>query len=217
MATPSVATGPVTAEGKETVSRNGLTHGLTSRKHILLHGESQEEFDARQLQLIHQWEPATRKEEETVKRIAAAEWRLTRGENLETDCFNEVMDPANPNFSEAFDKCQEKLAKITRYLGSLRSEYNKAIALIMRLQESRRRNQRNDAIAEVKSWDAEFESSMANTEAVLDEIHERVQNKANSVPEAPPEPQAPPPPVQTPVPARKPTPAWLKKPPKMRF
>jgi hypothetical protein len=66
---------PSTAEGKEIVSANGLAHGLAGRKFALIPGESQDEFDARQL--------------------AGAEWKLNRADNLETGCFSQAMEAEN--------------------------------------------------------------------------------------------------------------------------
>ena len=38
--------GPKTATGKESASRNAITHGLRAKKSLILEGESQEEFEA---------------------------------------------------------------------------------------------------------------------------------------------------------------------------
>jgi hypothetical protein len=207
---------PSTAEGKEIVSANGLAHGLAARKFALIPGESQDEFDARQLDLLAQWEPASAKEEEVVKRIAVAEWKLNRADNLETECFTEAMEAENCTFSQAFDKVQDKLKRIMRYQGSLRSEYNKAIALLLRIQEGRKRNEKNEAIAECKRSEASVHDYMAGSEAMVTQLcanHLTQKNEANST-AGPPEPQSTPQPApQEP----KPRPAWLKKPPKMRF
>ena len=189
MSTTSHATGPVTVQGKETVSRNGLVHGLTGRKHVLLQGESKEEFDARQQDLLAQWEPASIKEAEAVIRISEAEWRLTRARNLETQCFADAMTAGNLSFAEAFDKVQDKLKLIMRYQGSISAEYNKAIALIQRLQAGRVRNENPE--------------NEANSQAE---------------PPPPPEtPENPVPTTETNPGPAKDRPAWLKKPPKRLF
>ncbi len=185
MTTTSHATGPVTVQGKETVSRNGLVHGLTGKKHILLPGESKEEFDARQQDLLTQWEPASMKEAEAVIRIAQAEWRLTRAQNLETQCFAEAMTAGNLSFAEAFDKVQDKLKLIMRYQGSISAEYNKAITLIQRLQAGRVRNENPE--------------NEANSPA-----------EPPPPPETPPEP---PETLETNPGPAKDRPAWLNKPP----
>ncbi len=183
------ATGPVTVQGKEIVSRNGLVHGLTGRKHVLLPGESKEEFDARQQDLLAQWEPATQLEQEAIIRIAHAEWRLTRAQNLETQCFADAMTAGNLTFSEAFDKVQDKLKLIIRYQGSISAEYNRAIALIQRLQANRVR--------------VEKPENEANSPA-----------EPPPPQETPPEP---PQTSETNPSATKDRPTWLKKPPKRLF
>ncbi len=193
MTTTSHATGPVTVQGKEIVSRNGLVHGLTGRKHILLPGESKEEFDARQQDLLAQWEPASIKEEEAVIRIAQAEWRLTRAQNLETECFAAAMTAGNLTFADAFDKVQDKLKLIIRYQGSISAEYNRAIALIQRLQAARPR--------------IENPENEANSPA-----------EPPPLPETPSDPPPEPPSTleTNPRPGKE-RPAWLQKPPKRLF
>ena len=71
------SSGPKTAEGKAASSRNGLTHGLTANKHILL-DEDPEQFLLLLKDLYDRFHPVGLGEEKLVQRIAADQWRLDR-------------------------------------------------------------------------------------------------------------------------------------------
>src|SRR5438034_10901710 len=72
------STGPRSAEGKDKVSQNALTHGLTSEKHTVLPGEDASEFEALRRQFIRDLKPIGIMEETLVDQAASIAWKLKR-------------------------------------------------------------------------------------------------------------------------------------------
>ena len=70
-------TGPKTLEGKAAVSRNAVTHGLTSYSG-LLPGEKLEDFSDLRARVFAELAPASAIETELAERIASLLWRLRR-------------------------------------------------------------------------------------------------------------------------------------------
>ena len=70
-------TGPVTAQGKEIVSRNATTHGGTSQK-LIVSGERREDFDNLLNDLLEEYAPATPQARSLVEDAALARWFLWR-------------------------------------------------------------------------------------------------------------------------------------------
>ncbi|MDZ4798772.1 MAG: hypothetical protein SGI92_11460 [Bryobacteraceae bacterium] len=71
------STGPVSAVGKEKVSSNAISHGLTSTR-LLLPGESKEDFEALCQTVAARYDIQTRPETGLVVDLATAEWRAAR-------------------------------------------------------------------------------------------------------------------------------------------
>ncbi len=71
------STGPRTAAGKAASSGNAVQHGILSR-HLILPGESRDEFDALLLQLMSEQQPVGTLEQALVERMAVALWRQRR-------------------------------------------------------------------------------------------------------------------------------------------
>ncbi len=71
------STGPRTAVGKAASSGNAVQHGILSR-HLILPGESRDEFDALLLQLMTEQQPVGTLEQALVERMAIALWRQRR-------------------------------------------------------------------------------------------------------------------------------------------
>jgi len=71
------STGPRTAEGKTTASRNALRHGGYSEA-ILVLGEDQAEFDALRDGMADSLNPIGHLEENLVDRLATIWWRMER-------------------------------------------------------------------------------------------------------------------------------------------
>lgn len=79
----SKSTGPQTAEGKATASRNALRHGLRSNQ-LLLDGEDPEEFAELQADLLQALAPVGAIEQSLAERIIIAVWRQRRLARAET-------------------------------------------------------------------------------------------------------------------------------------
>ena len=71
------SSGPRSETGKSASSRNGLTHGLSAKKHIIP-AEDDAEFDALLADLNARFRPVGIGEEKLVLLIAADQWRLDR-------------------------------------------------------------------------------------------------------------------------------------------
>jgi hypothetical protein len=95
-----LSTGPQTARGKKTISRNALKHGLLAREVVITGGdgeESQREFDALVARLQNQYRPSGAIEEMLVERIATCWWRLARVHRAETGEIRRELDCARLN------------------------------------------------------------------------------------------------------------------------
>ena len=77
------STGPRTKEGKAASSVNAVQHGILSR-HLILPGESREEFDVLLLQLMTEQQPVGTLEQALVERMAVPLWRRTRPSSYRT-------------------------------------------------------------------------------------------------------------------------------------
>lgn len=80
-----MSTGPKSEAGKEVVSRNAIRHGLLSR-HLIIDGESQEEFSELLRLLAEDFRPIGLVEHALVDRVGIALWRqrrLVRAESAE--------------------------------------------------------------------------------------------------------------------------------------
>ena len=86
------STGPKTVFGKEKVSGNALTHGLTAEKHVII-GESIEEFDALKESMFQVYKPDGVCEEEIFIKLIELLWRLRRVGLIETGIYgNEILE-----------------------------------------------------------------------------------------------------------------------------
>src|SRR5579864_9487838 len=81
-----LSTGPKTARGKQTSSKNSLTHGLLSKDAVIKTGELREDervYDEFHMQLVEDLKPQGLLEELLVKEIADCYWRLRRMQRAE--------------------------------------------------------------------------------------------------------------------------------------
>ena len=86
------STGPRTVSGKEKVSGNALTHGLTAEKHVII-GESIEEFNTFKNSMFNVYEPFGAYEEEIFIKLVELLWRLRRVGVIETGIYgNEILE-----------------------------------------------------------------------------------------------------------------------------
>jgi hypothetical protein len=99
------STGPRTVSGKEKVSGNALTHGLTAEKHVII-GESIEEFNTFKNSMFNVYEPFGAYEEEIFIKLIELLWRLRRVGAIETGIYgSEILEfDADPDKPKASDK-----------------------------------------------------------------------------------------------------------------
>jgi hypothetical protein len=103
-ANAKLSTGPKTLSGKEKVSGNALTHGLTAEKHVII-GESIEEFNTFKDSMLKVYEPVGAHQEENFIKLVELLWRLRRVGLIETGIYgNEILefdaDSYKPQVSE---------------------------------------------------------------------------------------------------------------------
>jgi len=91
-ANAKLSTGPKTLSGKEKVSGNALSHGLTAEKHLII-GESIDEFNTFKDSMFKVYEPNGAYEEEIFIKLVELLWRLRRVGVIETGIFgNEILE-----------------------------------------------------------------------------------------------------------------------------
>ena len=71
------STGPKTEEGKATVARNAIKHGLFCQ-HLILPGESEEELETLRQGIYKRLRPADELEKLYVERVVMAAWKIRR-------------------------------------------------------------------------------------------------------------------------------------------
>ena len=104
-ANAKLSTGPKTLSGKEKVSGNALTHGLTAEKHVII-GESIEEFNTFKNSMLQVYEPFGAHEEEIFIKLVELLWRLRRVGIIETGIYgSEILEfDADPDKKKSSDK-----------------------------------------------------------------------------------------------------------------
>jgi hypothetical protein len=100
----TLSTGPASAEGKATSSRNATTHGLTSRRSILSH-EDPQAYQAFVDDYIGYYRPANNVDHALVLELADLRWRLRRVSVVETKAWSQEMlelaeKPENHKYSD---------------------------------------------------------------------------------------------------------------------
>jgi hypothetical protein len=88
------STGPRTAEGKQTSSRNAVRHGLLSED-VVANGEDQKLYDALLDALVDEHQPATVTETLLVERLALAFWREKRLARVEKKMMESTKKAAS--------------------------------------------------------------------------------------------------------------------------
>jgi hypothetical protein len=122
------STGPRSAEGKLASSRNSLKHGLASGT-LLIPGEDAAEFEALRNALIEEHQPASETEELLINDMAQSYWLTQRAIRLQNECFTfEGVDP-------------KQLSLFLRYQTTHERAFYKALNTLLRLKQSRAREQ----------------------------------------------------------------------------
>jgi hypothetical protein len=91
-ANAKLSTGPKTLSGKEKISGNALTHGLTAEKHVII-GESIDEFNTFKDSMFKVYQPFGAYQEEIFIKLVELLWRLRRVGVIETGIYgNEILE-----------------------------------------------------------------------------------------------------------------------------
>jgi hypothetical protein len=122
------STGPRTSDGKLASSRNSLKHGLAGGT-LLIPGEDPAAFEALRDSLLEEHQPATETEVLLVQEMAQSWWLTQRAIRLQNECFT----------PEGVD--QRQLSLLLRYQTTHDRAFFKALNTLLRLKQSRAREQ----------------------------------------------------------------------------
>lgn len=132
------STGPRTPEGKATVARNGVSHGLSANKFALLPWEDPAEFEQLLKGLEAEHQPSTPTEAFLVTEMARAQWKLNRVAHIEYELLagkDGASDWAELASNWRHDcTYNHKLQKLERYETSLRRAWYRALNTLMKLR-----------------------------------------------------------------------------------
>ena len=79
------STGPRTAEGKSTVSKNATKHGLTATYPVIHTPDEQTQFDEMSAAFLEELRPYTPSEQTQFKQLILAAWNIDRCHRLEAE------------------------------------------------------------------------------------------------------------------------------------
>lgn len=164
------STGPVTAEGKQTVSLNGLKHGFTAQTAVL----PDEDRDAHQAfcsEIIHEYAPATATEMNLAQSIANDLWRLNRAVTIEFNmlAIGHLENDHDPDHDPAlqialsgartFMDHAGKFGLLSLYEQRIHRAVHKSRAELRQLQQERRLVERTLASAPVPVAESQVKSA----------------------------------------------------------
>ena len=97
------STGPRSPLGKSISSRNAIVHGGRTQKHIILAGESAEEYENLRKEWFLEYKPQTHLEADLLDVLAQRQWALKRCERRleETEAQLAIKNPDFLSWSEA--------------------------------------------------------------------------------------------------------------------
>ena len=147
------STGPTTEEGKARSARNATKHGLTGGPVVLPH-ESQELYDNLKQCLGKTYRAMSPAEWNLIDEMAAARWRLSRIETMETAILHEAFEKvyqevqetededydSNKIMARAFADVAENskgFRMLDRHQRTLWQSYERALQELQQLQEMR--------------------------------------------------------------------------------
>jgi hypothetical protein len=93
------STGPKTEAGRQIVSRNAITHGLTGAQGLVLPEEADEYFRLGEA-VFGQWNPEGAVEQFHCERMVQAAWRLRRIQRIETSVLMEMCQKQRESDAE---------------------------------------------------------------------------------------------------------------------
>jgi len=145
LANAAHSTGPVTPSGKETVSRNALTHGLTATR-LIIPGENPADLEALSAAIVHRYNPQNFDECRHADLIVASEWRLARAWRIHDSFLCEVQQQqqttgageatifSNPSQQRGF-------SLMLRYIRSIERSHRDAVKNLVAIQKQREADQ----------------------------------------------------------------------------
>ena len=135
--------GPRTEEGKRVSNQNATQHGLTGKRHVILPGESEGEYNDMLLALFRQYVPINEQERQLVIDIAQNRWRIDRVRRLETATFESAMNTApdtgdpDHNLANAFHSRGADFDRIRRYETTLTRAWHRSVEQLQKLIAAR--------------------------------------------------------------------------------
>jgi len=121
------STGPRTSQGKQTVSRNAVTHGLTARR-SLVQSHQQQSFDALAANLRAEIQPWGALETDAFQQLLQASWQLRLSDEYQAAIFSPEAGP---------ETNLQQLERLTRLRGALERSYQRAWRRLRELQATR--------------------------------------------------------------------------------
>src|SRR6476619_3883607 len=94
--------GPITPTGKSISGQNARTHGLTGNTVVLAH-ESQADYDALLVSFLNRYRPSDEAEQDLIREMVNARWRLRRIEAMETALMQKAIDDQMAQLGEGAD------------------------------------------------------------------------------------------------------------------
>jgi hypothetical protein len=142
-----LSTGPRTAEGRRTSSKNALKHGLTAQ-HVTVFDETEADFRRFHRQLLQVLRPEGAMEAQLAERAVICAWRLRRVYRIETGMFSKARKlwaPTGPTMANDIETVytrltsqRDDLAKLSRYESSIERSLRRALLDLDRRQTRRR-------------------------------------------------------------------------------
>ena len=137
------STGPTSEAGKQTVSRNALKFGLTSKVHIALPGE-ENALEKHVEGYIEAYAPVGLPERDLVRNIAENHLRLQRAHGLEHSLFTQLMsqqpdnlDPASAE-AETWEQIARELKNVTLQANRIQRAIEKSTVALNAMQSQRK-------------------------------------------------------------------------------
>jgi hypothetical protein len=140
-----LSTGPRTAAGKQTSSRNAVTHGLTSRSPVLA-TEDPAAYQLHCRQFLAEYQPATPTETQLTQQLADTAWRLNHVPRLEAALLDRAANPPTEQAAISFDvvDAHRALATLGMHSQRLSRQFEKSLHQLREIQTERRVQRERD-------------------------------------------------------------------------
>jgi hypothetical protein len=142
-ANAKLSSGPTSATGKQTVGRNSLKYGLTSKIHIALPGE-ENALEKHVEGYIEAYVPVGLPERDLVRNIAENHFRLQRAHGLEHALVTRLMsqqpenlDPASVE-ADTWEQMARELKNVTLQANRIQRAVEKSTAALNAMQAQRK-------------------------------------------------------------------------------